>query len=48
MYRYYDAAGVEHFVYSWRLTEADRTPAGKKKGPSLREKEERINAELEG
>lgn len=47
MYRYYDAAGVEHFVYSWRLTEADRTPAGKKKGPSLREKEERINAELE-
>ena len=38
-YRYTDANGVRHSVYSWKLNAGDPTPQGKKKGPSLRELE---------
>ena len=37
-YRYQNALGQRRAVYSWRLTAADPTPAGKRKDKSLREK----------
>lgn len=37
-YKYLDSYGEAHYVYSWRLDRNDRTPAGKKTEPSLREK----------
>ena len=45
-YRYTDALGKRHTVYSWRLTKADTVPAGKKFDLSLREKELAIQKEL--
>lgn len=48
MYRYTDLAGKRQTVYSWRLTELDRTPKGKKEDASLREKEEEISLMLKG
>ena len=39
MYRYIDVCGERQTVYSWRLTESDSVPRGKKAEPSLREKE---------
>lgn len=42
-YRYADSfSGERKSVYSWRLTEGDRTPEGKKCGKSLRELERDI------
>ena len=41
-YRYQDDNGLRHAVYSWKLLPADRLPAGKRCGISLREKEEQI------
>ena len=41
-YRYQDDNGLRHAVYSWKLLPADRTPAGKRCGISLREKAEQI------
>ena len=38
-YRFTDGIGVRRVLYSWRLTEADKTPAGKRPGPCLREME---------
>ena len=38
-YRYTDMLGKRHSTYSWRLLPSDKTPAGRKEGKSLREKE---------
>lgn len=46
-YKYYDAFGNRRSVYSWRLTEADSHPKGKRKDISLREKEKNIQRELD-
>ena len=45
-YRYIDEDGKEQNVYSWRLDKNDPTPKGKKREPSLREKEKQIQADL--
>ena len=45
-YKYTDAFGEIHYVYSWRLDKNDRMPAGKKSDPSLREKEKMITADI--
>ena len=34
-------------MYSWRLEPTDKTPAGKKPGPSLRELEKQIGRDLD-
>lgn len=46
MYRYQDFSGERQCVYSWKLTEFDKTPKGKRDDISLREKEEEINLML--
>lgn len=45
-YKYSDAFGVEKYTYSWRLDNHDVMPKGKKSGPSLREKEKQIAADI--
>ena len=45
-FRYIDEDGKEKSVYSWRLDKNDPTPKGRKREPSLREKEKRIEADL--
>lgn len=47
MYRYTDRKGNDRFVYSWTLTQADRTPKGKKPDKCLREKEQEIALDLQ-
>jgi len=47
MYRYNDAGGVRRTVYSWRLVETDRLPAGKKAVEPLREIEKRLKRDTE-
>ena len=42
-----DTDGVVRAVYSWRLVETDRVPAGKKDKGALRDLEEAINLKLE-
>lgn len=39
-YRYIDILGKRREIYSWRLTEADPIPTGRRRDKSLREKEE--------
>lgn len=46
MYKYVDETGKEKYVYSWKLVATDITPKGKRKGISLREKEEQIHDSL--
>lgn len=46
-YRYTDADGIRHDVYSKRLVPTDRVPPGCKDDLSLREKERKINRDLE-
>lgn len=46
VYRYRNPLGQRKAVYSWRLTNADPTPAGKRRDKSLREKEKEIENEL--
>ncbi len=46
-YKYIDALGERKSVYSWRLTEADPHPKGKKRDISLREKEKNIQRALD-
>lgn len=46
MYQYTDLYGDRRSVYSWRLTRHDRVIPGKKMEPSLREKENQIQADL--
>ena len=43
---YRDNDGKRKYVYSWRLTEKDAYPKGKKREPSLREKEYEIQKNL--
>ena len=45
-YRYIDVDGIERWIYSWRLTDTDRPPAGKEYTESLREMEIRIAQSL--
>ena len=45
-YKYKDLNGDTKFVYSWRLDKNDRTPPGKAREPSLREKEKKIQQDL--
>ena len=45
-YRYFDVLGNRKEVYSWKLLPADKTPSGKRKDLSLREKEKQIIADL--
>ena len=45
-YKYNDAFGKRKSVYSWRLTESDPYPKGKRKDISLREKEKVIEKAL--
>lgn len=46
-YRYTDAAGKRHDIYSNRLVPTDKTPKGCKDDLSLREKEKQINRDLD-
>lgn len=46
IYQYTDADGRRKTVYSWTLVPSDKTPAGKKQGESLREKEQVISKNL--
>ena len=46
VYKYTDINGKRRKLTSWRLTEADRTPAGKKFKKSLREQEKEVQANL--
>lgn len=45
-YQYTDVLGNRKAVYSWKLLPADKTPSGKRKDFSLREKEKQILADL--
>ena len=45
-FKYKDNDGSVKSVYSWRLDKNDRTPAGKKRELSLREKEKQIEHDL--
>lgn len=45
-YQYTDVLGNRKAVYSWKLLPADKTPSGKRKDLSLREKEKQILADL--
>ena len=41
-YRYYDGYGERRSIYSWRLTNADPVPKGKRACKPLREMEQEI------
>ncbi|MCD7892099.1 MAG: site-specific integrase [Erysipelotrichaceae bacterium] len=45
-YKYIDAFGRVKYVYSWKLVRTDPVPKGKRDCESLREKEERIQADI--
>ncbi len=45
-FRYTDRRGKRQAVYSWRLLSSDKTPAGRREGMSLREKENCIKQDL--
>ena len=45
-YKHTDAFGKRKALYSWRLTEADAAPKGKRKDLSLREKEKVLQKEV--
>ena len=46
-YKYTDTFGKVQFVYAWKLVPTDKTPAGKRDGISLREKEKEIQKDLD-
>ena len=47
-YKYTDPATRKpRLVYSWKLEPTDRTPGGKKEGPSLRELEKAIQRDID-
>ena len=46
IYKYKDTNGDIKYIYSWRLTSADKTPAGKKEDIPLREKIKDIRKNL--
>ena len=45
-YQYVDVLGNRKEVYSWKLLPSDKTPSGKRRDLSLREKEKQILADL--
>ena len=45
-YQYTDTLGERKAIYSWKLLPSDKTPTGKRKDLSLREKEKQIPADL--
>ncbi len=45
-FKYY-VDGKAKFIYSWRLEPTDKTPQGKRPGPSLRELEKQIGRDLD-
>ena len=45
-YQYTNVLGKRRAIYSWKLLPADRTPSGKRKDLSLREKEKQIMSDL--
>lgn len=45
-YQYMNVLGERKAVYSWKLIPSDRTPGGKRKDLSLREKEKQITVDL--
>lgn len=47
MYRYNDAGGVRRTIYSWRLVETDKLPAGKKAGMPLRDLEKQLTRDTD-
>lgn len=47
MYRYNDAGGVRRTIYSWRLVETDKLPAGKKAGTPLRDLEKTLTRDTD-
>lgn len=42
-FKYTDAVGKRHSVYSWKLVDSDKVPQGKRCGASLREMEKKIS-----
>ena len=46
-YKYTDTFGKVQFVYAWKLVPTDKTPAGKRDGIYLREKEKEIQKDLD-
>lgn len=47
MYRFSDAGGVRRTIYSWRLVETDKIPAGKRTCEPLREMERQLERDTE-
>ena len=47
VYKYTDSYGKVRFVYAWRLTATDKTPAGKRDSLPLRDKIEEIQKDLD-
>lgn len=45
-YRYTDNMGKRRIIRSWRLTNADVTPPGKKVTPSLRAQEQELQVQI--
>ena len=46
-YKYVDTFGNSKFLYAWKLVPTDKTPAGKRDGLSLREKEKELQKDLD-
>lgn len=46
-YKYVDTFGKSKFLYAWKLVPTDKTPAGKRDGLSLREKEKELQKDLD-
>lgn len=46
-YRYHDVNGERRSIYSWRLTETDIVPKGKRACPSLRELEQQLTRDVQ-
>ena len=46
VFKYTDTDGKVKFIYAWKLNSTDRTPAGKRDGLSLRDKEKEILKDL--
>lgn len=46
VYKYTDSFGQRKALYSWRLTETDATPKGKRRDISLREKEKQLQKDI--
>lgn len=47
MFRYTDAEGERHSVYSWKLVETDKIPNGKRCKEALRTIEQRVLKDLD-